>query len=150
MSTTSSVDCDRFEMTRHEYEEKLSSEFQTRQTFLVVIETLICLVITGVSILGNGLVFVAVYRNPRLRKPSNLYIISLAVSDLILSAVAMPFTCVSAKVGNWMFGAGDTVLVPSVFGYHARNNISDEHGSYCSQQVFKSCLSKHASQAGVG
>ena len=105
MSTTSSVDCDRFEMTRHEYEEKLSSEFQTRQTFLVVIETLICLVITGVSILGNGLVFVAVYRNPRLRKPFNLYIISLAVSDLVLSAVAMPFTCVSAMVGNWMFGA---------------------------------------------
>ena len=133
-------------MTRHEYEEKLSSELQTRQTFLVVIETLICLVITGVSILGNGLVFVAVYRNPRLRKPSNLYIISLAVSDLVLSAVAMPFTCVSAMVGNWMFGA----TLCWFFGYHARDNISDEHGSYCSQQVFKSCLSKHASQTGVG
>ena len=99
------MDCGRLEMTRHEYEEKLSSELQTRQTFLVVIETLICLVITGVSVLGNGLVFVAVYRNPRLRKPFNLYIISLAVSDLILSAVAKPFTCVSAMVGNWMFGA---------------------------------------------
>ena len=101
-SQASSVSC---KMTPYENGEKLSSELEARETFLVVIETLICLVNTGASILGNILVLVAVYRNPRLRKPSNLYIISLAVSDLILSAIAMPFTCVSTMVGNWIFGA---------------------------------------------
>lgn len=91
-------------MTAEERLETLSRQLQTRETSLVVIETLICLVITGASIVGNVLVLIASYRNPRLRTPSNLYIISLAVSDIILSAVAMPFTCVSAMVGSWIFG----------------------------------------------
>ena len=91
-------------MSTNDRLEKLSLQLLSRETSLVVIETLICLIITGASIVGNVLVLMALYRNPRLRKPSNLYIISLAVSDIILSSFLMPFTCVSAIVGNWIFG----------------------------------------------
>ena len=84
--------------------EKLSLQLLSRETSLIVIETLICVVITGTSIVGNVLVLMALYRNPRLRKLSNLYIISLAVSDIILSAVAMPFTCISEIAGRWILG----------------------------------------------
>jgi len=84
--------------------ERLAFELLNRRTSFVVIETLICVVITGTSVVGNVLVMVALYRNPRLRRPSNLYIGSLAVSDIILSSVAMPFTCISAITGRWIFG----------------------------------------------
>lgn len=84
--------------------EKLTLELLNRETSLVVIETLICIVITGTSVVGNVLVMVALYGNPRLRRPSNLYIGSLAVSDIILSSIAMPFTCISAIAGRWIFG----------------------------------------------
>lgn len=84
--------------------EKLALELLSRETAIVVIETLICVVITGASVVGNVLVMVALYRNPRLRRPSNLYIVSLAVSDIILSSVAMPFTCISAIAGRWILG----------------------------------------------
>ena len=84
--------------------ENLAQELLNRQAFLVVVEFSVCIIITSISFVGNVFVFVALYRNPRLRKPSNLYIISLAVSDIILSSVAMPLTCVSALAGQWMFG----------------------------------------------
>ena len=84
--------------------EKLTLELLHRESSLIVVETLICVVITATSIAGNVLVLVAIYRNPSLRRPSNLYIVSLAVSDIILSSVAMPFTCVSAIAGRWIFG----------------------------------------------
>lgn len=84
--------------------EKLTHELLHRETSIVVIETLICVVITGASVVGNVLVMVALYRNSRLRRPSNLYIGSLAVSDILLSSVAMPFTCISAIAGRWIFG----------------------------------------------
>ena len=85
-------------------QEKLALELLNRETLLVVIETLICVVITVASVVGNVLVMFALYRNPRLRRPSNLYIGSLTVSDIILSSVAMPFTCISAITGRWIFG----------------------------------------------
>lgn len=83
--------------------EKLSRELLNREFPLVVVESLICIVITVASMVGNVLVLIALYRNPRLRRPSNLYIASLAVSDIILSSVAMPFTCVSVIAGRWIF-----------------------------------------------
>lgn len=91
----------------HEADERmvgLDQELLNRQALLVVIEFSVCVIITSISFVGNGFVLVALYRNPRLRRPSNLYIISLALSDIILSSVAMPFTCVSALDGQWMFG----------------------------------------------
>lgn len=84
--------------------EKLTLELLNRETSIVVIETIICVVITGTSVVGNVLVMIALYRNPTLRRPSNLYIGSLAVSDIFLSSVAMPFTCISATAGRWIFG----------------------------------------------
>ena len=84
--------------------ESLALELLRRESSLVIAEFLICVIITVISIMGNVFVLIALYRNTRLRKPSNLYIVSLAMSDIILAGVAMPFTCVSAFAGRWIFG----------------------------------------------
>ena len=94
--------------------ENLAIELLRRQNLLVVVEASICVIITATSIVGNVLVLVALYRNPRLRRPSNLYTISLAASDIILACAAMPFTCVSAITGRWVFGRAVCYLQASL------------------------------------
>ena len=56
------------------------------------------------SFLGNLLICYAVYRNPRLRSPSNYYIISLALTDILQASCAMPFSVAYLATGEWSFG----------------------------------------------
>ena len=83
---------------------KLLLELATRSIFLVVIESFIAIVATALSIVGNTFVLLALYRNPRLRKSSYMYIVSLAVSDVIISSVGLSLVCISVAVGRWCFG----------------------------------------------
>lgn len=64
---------------------------------------LLSLVVTT-SILGNILVITAIWTDKSLRKLSNLFFISLAVADLLLSALVMPFAIVNDLTGEWKFG----------------------------------------------
>jgi len=59
------------------------------------------------TIVGNALVMAAVAREPCLRNNvTNYFIVSLAVADLIIGAVVMPFSIVlEAGDGWWPFGA---------------------------------------------
>ncbi|XP_067046273.1 histamine H2 receptor-like [Acropora muricata] len=75
-----------------------------RHTATVVTETTIFGLVTIVSFLGNLLVCYAVYRNPRLRNPSNYYIISLALTDILQASCAMPFSVAYLATGEWSFG----------------------------------------------
>jgi hypothetical protein len=57
-----------------------------------------------VSILGNLLVIVAVIVDRRLRRRRpNLFIVSLAISDLLVSTAVMPFALVN-DTEEWRFG----------------------------------------------
>ena len=56
------------------------------------------------ALLGNILVCIAVYRNTRLRTTTNLYIIALAVSDLLSAIFIMPFSSGVLITGRWPFG----------------------------------------------
>ena len=75
-----------------------------RRIATVVTETTIFGLVTIVSFLGNLLVCCAVYRNPRLRNPSNYYIISLALTDILQASCAMPFSVAYLATGEWSFG----------------------------------------------
>ena len=56
-----------------------------------------------VAILGNLLTLCAVYHNHRLRTIPNIFVIALAVSDILMSTICMPFTVASLFHGRWIF-----------------------------------------------
>ena len=84
-----------------------SNELGSRSYSLVILEGS-CLVLLNVfSLVGNVLVCLSVYRNPRLRTSTNLYIIALAISDLLSAVFVMPIAEIILFSGKWPFG--DTV-----------------------------------------
>ena len=82
-----------------------SLELENRSLAIVVIEASVCLAMNIVSVLGNVLVCLAVYRNQKLRSTINLYIIALAASDLLCATVEMPLASGVLILGKWNFGA---------------------------------------------
>ena len=56
------------------------------------------------SLIGNVLVCISVYRNPRLRTSTNLYIIALAISDLLSAIFVMPLAAGVLISSRWPFG----------------------------------------------
>uniref|UniRef100_A0A667Y9K0 G-protein coupled receptors family 1 profile domain-containing protein n=1 Tax=Myripristis murdjan TaxID=586833 RepID=A0A667Y9K0_9TELE len=63
--------------------------------FLLIVSTL----------LGNTLVCAAVVKFRHLRsKVTNLFVISLAVSDLFVAVLVMPWEAISEVTGTWLFG----------------------------------------------
>jgi neuropeptide Y receptor len=60
------------------------------------------LIVFGVT--GNGLVCAAVARKPSMRTGRNVYIINLAISDLLLCIFTMPFSLVEIALKYWPLG----------------------------------------------
>ncbi|XP_044168599.1 histamine H2 receptor-like [Acropora millepora] len=83
---------------------KKQSTMMERHIAVVVTETTIFALVMIISFLGNLLVCYAVYRNPRLRNPSNYYIISLALTDILQASCPMPFSVAYLATGEWSFG----------------------------------------------
>ena len=77
---------------------------EERHIATVVTETTIFALVMIISFLGNLLVCYAVYRNPRLRNPSNYYIISLALTDILQASCSMPFSVAYLATSEWSFG----------------------------------------------
>uniref|UniRef100_A0A914HZH1 G-protein coupled receptors family 1 profile domain-containing protein n=1 Tax=Globodera rostochiensis TaxID=31243 RepID=A0A914HZH1_GLORO len=55
---------------------------------------------------GNSLVIAAIFYDRKLRRqPENLFLVSLAVSDLFVSGLVMVFAAANDLLGHWPFGA---------------------------------------------
>ena len=68
---------------------------------IYVIGTLVCITTT---IIGNILVILSVFTYRPLRNVQNFFIVSLAVADMAVSILVMPFSVVNYCVGHWIFG----------------------------------------------
>lgn len=72
-------------------------------------ETVLIGIIEGLSILitlcGNVLVILAVFSYRPLRNCQNFLIVSLAVSDLSVAILLLPFSAVDYLAGRWVFGS---------------------------------------------
>ena len=82
---------------------KLSLELTTREETLAWTETVLFAVNNVVAILGNLLILCAVYHNHRLRTIPNIFVTALAVCDILMSTICMPFTVASLFHGRWIF-----------------------------------------------
>ena len=82
----------------------MPNDLGSRSLALVILEGSCLLVFNIFSLIGNVLVCLSVYRNPRLRTSTNLYIIALAISDLLSAVFVMPPAEVILLSGKWPFG----------------------------------------------
>ena len=82
----------------------MSSELEDRSLSLVILEPAILIVMTTACLIGNVVTCIAVYSNERLRTSSNLYVITLAISDAINASTVMPLTIGVLITGRWPYG----------------------------------------------
>ncbi|XP_056411941.1 cholecystokinin receptor type A isoform X1 [Hyla sarda] len=57
------------------------------------------------GVLGNSLVIVVLIRNKRMRTVTNIFLLSLAVSDLMLCLFCIPFTLIPNLLEDFIFGS---------------------------------------------
>ena len=80
------------------------SELNQRSLALKILEPAILIVMTTACLIGNSLTCFAVYRNKGLRTSTNLYVIALAISDIINACVVMSFAVGVLITGRWPYG----------------------------------------------
>ncbi|KAF8784902.1 Neuropeptide F receptor like protein [Argiope bruennichi] len=76
---------------------------------IVLLIIYVILIVAGAT--GNGLVCAAVARKPAMRTARNIFIINLAISDLILCLFTMPFSLVEIMMKFWPLGVLPCKLV---------------------------------------
>ncbi|KAI4886637.1 hypothetical protein NFI96_012763 [Prochilodus magdalenae] len=69
-----------------------------------VVETFFILAITLLVCLSNLLIVLTLYRKPYLLTPSNKFVFSLTLSNLLLSVLVLPFVVASSLQQEWLFG----------------------------------------------
>jgi 5-hydroxytryptamine receptor 7 len=106
--------------------------------------TFILLVLIIGTIIGNSLVCIAVGMVKKLQTPSNLLILSLAVSDLLVAVLVMPFVTTYEVMGYWalgdvvcnLFTSLDVILCTAVYNFRLTTVIP-----IVSQYCYKCCYS---------
>lgn len=74
--------------------------------FITIVEASSLGILNVLSLTGNILVCISVYKNNQLRRTTtNLYIIALALSDLISAVIIMPFSTTVLITSDWVFGS---------------------------------------------
>ncbi|XP_076848418.1 neuropeptide Y receptor type 2 [Brachyhypopomus gauderio] len=73
-------------------------------------------VIILLGVTGNSLVIYVVYKFRNLRTVTNFFIANLAVADLLVNALCLPFTLMYTLCGEWRFGQAMCYLLPFAQG----------------------------------
>ncbi|XP_015795378.1 dopamine receptor 1 [Tetranychus urticae] len=88
---------------RHQpYAQDCNNGFTAMLTKYAVNSTLIIIILA--SVFGNVLVCIAIYTDRRLRKLSNLFLVSLALADLFVGSLVMTLELTNNLMGHWIFG----------------------------------------------
>ena len=82
----------------------MADDLSSRSLFITVVEVSSLVILNVLSLTGNTLVCISVYRNTRLRTTSNLYIIALAIGDLLSAIFVMPLSTGVLITSKWNFG----------------------------------------------
>jgi len=82
----------------------MSNDLSSRSLSITVVEVASLIILNALSLTGNILTLTSAYTNKRLRTATNLYIIALALSDLISAVLLMPLTTGVLISGKWLYG----------------------------------------------
>ncbi|KAK4829218.1 hypothetical protein QYF61_002483 [Mycteria americana] len=82
----------------------------------LTVRILLYVLIFVLSVCGNALVVAVLLLNRRLRTVTNSFLLSLALSDLMLALCCMPFTLVPNLMGTFIFGEAVCKLMAYLMG----------------------------------
>ena len=82
----------------------MADDLSSRSLALTIVEASSLIILNVFSLIGNTLVCNLFYKTTRLRTTTNLYIIALAVSDLLSAIFVMPFGVGVLISSDWIFG----------------------------------------------
>ncbi|RLU22817.1 hypothetical protein DMN91_005095 [Ooceraea biroi] len=93
-----------FEDLSNDTHDSLNNE-SPRSIILSALKGIIMIGIIVTALLGNALVIASVRRHRKLRVPTNRYVVSLAMADLLVAVCAMTFNAsVELSGGKWLLG----------------------------------------------
>uniref|UniRef100_A0A8C1B9V0 Trace amine associated receptor 13d n=1 Tax=Cyprinus carpio carpio TaxID=630221 RepID=A0A8C1B9V0_CYPCA len=91
-----------------------------------------------VTILGNSVVIISIAHFKQLQTPTNILVMSLALADLLLGLVVMPFSMIRSVDGCWYYGDAFCLLhssfdlfLTSVSIFHLIFIAIDRHQAVC-------------------
>ncbi|KAG5316402.1 PREDICTED: octopamine receptor beta-3R-like isoform X1 [Acromyrmex echinatior] len=88
------------------FRNNLSIIDESRNIALIALKGIIMISIIVTALLGNALVIASVRRHRKLRVPTNRYVVSLAMADLLVAMCAMTFNAsVELSGGKWLLGS---------------------------------------------
>lgn len=74
------------------------------------------LIIFLLAVIGNSLVILTLVQNKRMRTITNVFLLNLAISDLFLGVLCMPFTLVGTLKRDFVFGEFMCKILPFLQG----------------------------------
>lgn len=74
------------------------------------------MIIFLLAVIGNFLVILTLIQSRRMRTITNLFLLNLAVSDLLLGIFCMPFTLIGKILRDFIFGEIMCRLLPYLQG----------------------------------
>lgn len=91
------------------------------------------------AVVGNALVIMTLVQNRRMRTITNVFLLNLAVSDILLGVFCMPFTLVGTLLRDFVFGEIMCKVIPYLQG--KRNSQFTINGPvlfihYCFRRFF--------------
>lgn len=92
-------------MYKVEHNQGIAKELANRSLVQVIGETSLLFIIAITALLGNSCVLYVFYKSPEIRKKVvSYYLITLAISDVIMSSIFMPFLMAASACGHDVIG----------------------------------------------
>lgn len=77
----------------------------SRSIGVIIVEVALCTLIDVLALFGNVLVSLAVIRSPKLRTSTSMFILALAVADILTALICMPITSAILVSEEWISGS---------------------------------------------
>lgn len=72
--------------------------------FTICLFIILSAIVLVIGLVGNCLVCFAVWRNPRMRSATNIFLVNLAVADFLVILICLPPTMTEDITGIWYLG----------------------------------------------
>lgn len=87
------------------YNDNVTRYYQTQSMFRIIIESVVLLFIWMVSVPASTLVCVVIYRSRRVQSTTNYFVVSLAISDILMTLFCVPFVASRIVANGWVLGS---------------------------------------------